>query len=222
MDRIQLDSVHIRVFLIIAVASTAVVAFCQSMGTVSVRDFFQPFSIVLWSLIGLLVFHNRRSWRWRWLHGWFVKRPDLRGTWLVKLQSDWINPKTGKGVPLIIGYMAVTQTLSTLQMRQMTKESESGLIAHEISELEGENRYQIVGVYNNEPGLPVQKKNPSPIHYGALRLYSHGPGNRPETLTGEYWTGRNTTGTMVLSDRHPEVFTRFDDAHQAFGDDRNE
>ena len=90
-------------------------------------------------------------WRWSWLHGWFVKRPDLRGTWRVELQSDWINPATNLGVPLIVCYMGVAQTLSTLQMHLMTPESESWFIAERISPSPNGVGYQVAGVYTNKP-----------------------------------------------------------------------
>ena len=50
----------------------------------------------------------------------------------VELQSDWINPATNLGVPLIVCYMGVAQTLSTLQMHLMTPESESWFIAERM------------------------------------------------------------------------------------------
>ena len=56
----------------------------------------------------------------------------------------------------------------------------------------------------------------SEIHQGALILDTHGPSGKPETLTGEYWTDRKTTGSMNFSRRVSMVSTRFDDAVHLF------
>ena len=154
-------------------------------------------------------------WRWSWLHGWFVKRPDLRGTWRVELQSDWIDPVTNVGVPIIICYMGVAQTLSTLQMHLMTPESESWFIAERITPSRSKVGYRVAGVYTNEPKTHLRGKR-SEIHLGGLLLETHGPANRPNTLTGEYWTDRKTKGQMTFTERLPDVLTRFEDAKRAF------
>ena len=154
-------------------------------------------------------------WRWSWLHGWFVKRPDLRGTWRVELQSDWIDPATNVVVPIIICYMGVEQTLSTLQMHLMTPESESWFIAERITPSRSKVGYRVAGVYTNEPKTHLRGKR-SEIHLGGMLLDTHGPANRPNTLTGEYWTDRKTKGQMKFTSRLPDVFTRFEDADQAF------
>ena len=74
------------------------------------REYLQPFGTVVGFLVAFGAAFEFLLWRWFWLHGWFVKRPDLRGTWRVELQSDWINPATNLGVPLIVCYMGVAQT----------------------------------------------------------------------------------------------------------------
>ena len=154
-------------------------------------------------------------WRLPWLHGWFVKRPNLRGTWRVELQSDWIDPTTNAGVPLIVCYMGVVQTLSTLQMHLMTPESESWFIAESIRESPSAVGYQISGVYTNRPQTHLRGDR-SEMHLGGLLLETHGPANRPNTLTGEYWTDRKTKGEMTFTGRQTTVFTRFKDADRAF------
>ncbi len=208
---------HISVFLGLAVAVWWLVLLIQ--GTSVSWDHFRPFSIVVGFLMLLGIAFEKFLWRQHWLQGWFVKRPDLRGTWRVELKSDWINPKTGEGVPLNICYMGVQQTYSKLQMHLMTKESESWFIANRIRPSPSGNGYQVVGVYTNKPHMHLRGDR-SEMHQGALIIYTHGPSARPETLTGEYWTDRKTTGSMSFTSRVPMVSTRFDDAKHLFPSDK--
>ena len=212
----KLERLQIKVFLAMAVLLWWIVLLIQ--GTVVGWDHLRPFGTVVGFLVGGGVAFERWLWRHPWLHGWFVKRPDLRGTWRVELQSDWIDPETNVGVPLIICYIGVSQTLSTLQMHLMTPESESWFIGKSITPSRSKVGYRVAGVYTNEPKMHLRGKR-SEIHRGGLLLETHGLANRPDTLTGEYWTDRKTKGEMTFTERLPDVFTRFEDAKRTFAGD---
>ena len=179
------------------------------------KEHLTPIGTVVGFIVLLGLAFEHYLWRLRWLHGWFVRRPDLNGTWRVELQSDWIDPKTRKQVPLSVCYMGVTQTFSNLQMHLMTSESESWFIAERIRPSPSAEGYQVAGVYTNKPHMHLRGDR-SEIHQGALLLNTHGPATAPETLTGEYWTDRKTSGRMTLSRRISSPFTRFEDAAEAF------
>lgn len=183
------------------------------------REHLTPFGTVLSVLVGAALLLEHVLWRIKFFQPWFISRPDLTGTWRVELQSDYIDPKTSTQVPGIVCYMGVKQTFSKLQMHLMTPESESWLIADRITLSPSDEGYQVVGVYTNKPQIQ-HRKNKSDIHLGALVLYTHGVPHKPTTITGEYWADRSasgTSGSMNFSDRLSKVYTRFDDAHAAFG-----
>jgi hypothetical protein len=205
---------HISTFLGIAAIAWWIVLWARE--TPVTWHHLAPFSSVVGVLALLAVAFEHILWLFRWLHGWFVKRPDLRGTWKVELRSDWRHPETGYPVPPITCFMGIKQTLSTLQMHLMTPESESWLIADSIVPSPNATGYRVVGVYNNKPQLPLRGDR-SEMHQGAIALDTHGPEHRPEALTGEYWTDRKTSGEMELTDRVSKVYTRFVDAKMARG-----
>ena len=209
----KLARLHISVFLGLSALVWWFVLVVQ--GTQVSSTYWGPFGTVVSFLVVLGAAFELRLWHWPRLHGWFVRRPDLRGTWRVELQSDWINPTTNVSVPLIICYMGVVQTLSTLQMHLMTPESESWFIAESITPSRSKVGYRVAGVYTNEPKTHLRGKR-SEIHRGGMLLETHGPANRPDTLTGEYWTDRKTKGQMTFTWRQTTVFTRFKDADRAF------
>ena len=205
----KLERRHISVFLGVAVLAWWLVLLAQ--GTQVVWEYLRPFGMVVGILVILGWGLERVLWHLAWLHGWFVRRPDLRGTWRVKLQPDWVEPATQGKVPTIVCYMGVVQSLSRLQMHLMTKESESWLIAESVNPSPNGIGYRIAGVYTNEPHT-LLRGDRSEIHLGGLILDTHGRENRPKTLRGEYWTDRKTKGRMMLSARVPKVLTNFEDA----------
>ena len=210
---IRLDRLHISAFLGLAAFVWWLVLVSQ--GTHVGLAHLAPFGTVVGFLVVLASLFESKLWHRPWLHGWFVKRPDLRGTWRVELQSDWTDPETQRRAPTIICYMGVVQTLSTLQMHLMTSESESWLIAERVNQSPSAIGYEISGVYRNSP-KPHLRGERSEMHLGGLLLQTHGPANYPRVLTGEYWTDRKTKGRMTLIERVPDVVTRFEDAERAF------
>ena len=214
---IKVSRIHLTTLVALVAIIWAIVIYAKE-GTLD-RDHLEAFGTVLTILFLIVLVFNRWLWSWPVFRGWLVKRPDLRGTWRVMLYSNWVNPKTGKRKGPIRCYMAITQTASSHQMHLMTPESESWLISHEVEKADSDIGYQIVGVYRNEPESRwrgVQSKKRSEIHYGAIRVTSHGPEHFPDSLTAEYWTDRETTGRMEFTDKDREMFTRFQDADLHF------
>ena len=210
----KIERIHITAFLAIAVLVWWITLLLQ--GTPVTWAHATPFTVVVGFLGVLWVVFDRCFWRLRLFHRWFVKQPDLRGTWRVELQSNYINPETEKCVPMIVCYMGVEQTLGELKMHLMTPESESCFIASHILPSPRGSGYEVIGVYTNRPKSPLRDKRISEIHNGALIIKTHGSGIRPDTLTGEYWADRNANGTMDFTNRVSQIFTRFEDAHRHF------
>src|SRR3569623_1017994 len=122
-------------------------------------------------------------WKLPFLHGWFVKRPIIDGTWKVEIRSQWRSPGSGLGIPAGEGYMIVRQTLSTLSLRLLTQESSSELIGSEVV-CSADGLYCVSGVYRNEPRLEV--RSGSPIHYGAVWLKVIDD-EAEKKVIGHYW-----------------------------------
>jgi len=167
-------------------------------------------------LVVVALFLEHFFWRQDWLQKWFVSMPDLRGTWKVVIQSDWINPESGEIAPPIYCFMGVKQTMSTLQMHLMTSESESWFVAYSIKQSNSGHGYQVAAVYTNKPDINLRNDRSS-MHLGALVLDTHGESEvLPLSIEGEYWTDRKTTGRIMLTDRRTKIFTRFIDAQDYF------
>ena len=205
---------QITAALAITTLAWGVTLFLQ--GTPLSREHLAPFTTVVSVLVGISLAMEYVLWRWRPLQGWLFDRPDLRGTWKVTIQSEWINPETGLRVPPITAYAGIVQTLSKLQIHLMTAESESCLLAHAIEPTPCGNRFNVSVVYANTPGVELRGVR-SERHIGAATISTHGTKYKPESMTAEYWTDRRTVGSMTFEGRIPTIYSRYADAKQHLG-----
>ncbi|WP_353207359.1 hypothetical protein [Sphingorhabdus sp.] len=202
----MLSRIHLSAILLLAAGIWGLMLVIE--GVAISGTWFRPFSTVVGVLLLLLVGFDLWAWRLRFLQGWFVPRPDIRGTWRVELKSNWKDPATNSASPRpICAYLVVRQTYSTLSIRMITLESTSELVSAEIRRA-GDGLYKVAGVYRNEPRLSV--RDISPIHYGAIVLDVQG--DPVKSLTGHYWTDRNTRGELGSVSHHPAMASSFDDA----------
>ncbi|ARP38302.1 hypothetical protein [Vibrio syngnathi] len=193
----MLTRLHISSFIGLTIAVWLVALWFQGMPVLSI-EFLKPFGIVVGSISAFVALFNKYMWSWKLINGWYVKRPDLRGTWKVEMQSNWVNPVTNETIPTIYGYAVVRQTLTSLSLRLMTEESKSVLIAHSIEPQEDGELFKFVGVYRNEPKIELQGTR-SEIHHGSFSLEVHGM--PAYALEGHYWTDRGTKGSIKFVDR---------------------
>lgn len=203
--------IHIASFIALTVFVWLIALWFQGQPVLSV-EFLRPFSFVVGVIVAIVGVFTRWGWAWPIFRGWYVKRPDIRGTWKVSLQSNWIDPETEMGIDPIPAYIAVRQTLTGLSLRLMTPESRSKLVAHSIK-LEDDGIYRIAGIYRNEPHVELQGDR-SEIHHGSLLLEVFG--EPPESMEGHYWTDRGTRGSMKVTNRKKTVLDTYEAAQAKF------
>ena len=209
----MLTRLHISSFIGLTIAVWLLALWVQGMPVLS-ADFVKPFSTVVGVIMLFVTLFNKYMWSWKMFRGWYVKRPDLRGTWVVELNSSWINPETGEGMPPIYGYAVIRQSLTFLSLRLMTKESKSVLVAHSIEQQEDEDLFKLIGVYRNEPKIELQGVR-SEIHHGSFALEIHG--SPVEELEGHYWTDRATKGGMKMIGRVDKLYNTYEQAEREIG-----
>jgi hypothetical protein len=171
----------------------------------------QPLSTVTTVVLYAVLAFDLWLWKLPFLHGWFVKRPVIDGTWKVEIRSTWKNPATDAAIPPVEGFMTVRQTFSTLSMRLTTTESSSELVGTEIV-CSSDGLYCISGVYRNEPRFQVRDR--SPIHYGAVWLKVID--TPTQKVIGHYWTDRESAGEIELTDRRSKKFQDIQSAQEYF------
>lgn len=204
----MLTRLHISSFIGLTIAVWLLALWYQGMPVLE-ADFVKPFSTVVGLITFIVTIFNKYLWSWKIFKGWYVKRPDLRGTWKVELKSSWTNPETGQVIKPIHGYAVIRQSLTSLSLRLMTEESRSVLVAHSIEQQEDDDLFKLVGVYRNEPKIELQGVR-SEIHHGSFALEIHG--SPAYELQGHYWTDRGTKGGIKFSDKVKKLYDTYEQA----------
>ena len=119
----MVSRLHLSVFIGIAAALWATLLLID--GVTVTAHWFRPFSSVVGTMVVLLLGFEKWGWRWKVLHPWFVSQPNIQGTWKGELTSLWTDPATRKGRDPIEVYLVIKQTLSSIRVRLITKESQS-------------------------------------------------------------------------------------------------
>ena len=204
----MISRLHLSTIVVIVIAIWALMLVIDGVA-VSVY-WLRPFSPVTGLVLLVLLVFDRWLWRIRLLHGWFVKRPVLRGLWKIELQSEWKAPVIGNRPTAIEAYLVVRQTYCHLSLRLFTKESSSETLAAEIVEA-ADGTFRIYAVYRNEPR--PEFRDQSPIHYGALLIDFERDSQR---MGGNYWTDRNSRGQFTTTDHLTKVCSSYHEAESAF------
>lgn len=135
-------------------------------------------------------------WAWHWpLIRKAVRRPWISGTWVGELTSYRRDPQTD--APLTSTHsvvLRIDQSLTSISATLMTAESKSRSIAAAFTP-HSNGDYTLHYTYDNTPKL--EYRNRSKIHRGSVAAEMSGP--VPNSIESEYWTNRDTKGTIKLT-----------------------
>jgi predicted pore-forming effector associated with SMODS systems len=155
---------------------------------------------------------ERWGWRWRRLHPHVIGTPEIRGTWRGTLRSNWKDPATKKERPPKVVYLAIRQTLTTVWVRLLTDESVSSQMAGSLQKDPASTDWNLSYTYYNVPDIFLRKR--SPEHRGGTFLTVNG--EPPKRIHGEFWTSRDTKGTLDMDSHVSGVAQTFADAEALF------
>lgn len=148
-------------------------------------------------------------WRWKRLQGWLIPFPDLNGTWQGQIHTNWIDNegKTPGPIPTIL---TIKQTFGQISCVMRTEEMESHSYLEGFCIDKDAQIRRLCYSYTSKPKASL--RNRSTPHDGTILFNIIG--NPVRKLEGEYWTQRQTTGTVTLSyqtsdllDEMPKNFT---------------
>lgn len=150
---------------------------CITRSVTVISTFLLLFSTLLWKITAL--------------QGWLVLVPNLNGIWEGTLESDWVNPETNKKTGPIKATLTIKQSLFHVSCVMKTDEMTSRSIAYGFI-LDSDNQItQLAYSYISTPLQTIQER--SRIHYGSVLFDIE-----DKMMTGNYWTGRKTTGIIKM------------------------
>ena len=169
-------------------------------------DFMRPIPKVVTAdllLIGLFV---KSGWRWKALQGWLIPFPDLNGTWEVSIQTDWKDEdgNTPGPIPVIL---SVKQSFARLSCVMRTAEMESHSYTEGFCIDKEAQVRRLCYSYTSRPKAALRDR--STPHDGTILFNIIG--TPVQKLDGEYWTQRNTTGSVALTFRTKHLLDELPD-----------
>ena len=142
-------------------------------------------NILLWTIF------IKWAWKFKIFYPWLVQTPNLSGNWNGFLKSNW----EGGRLEPIPTEVIIKQSFLHIQVIIKTGESRSYSVGGSFDIDEERGFQQLFYSYLNTPKAGV--RNRSEIHYGTTLLNFEG--FNVDTIEGEYWTSRETTGEIKLS-----------------------
>ena len=128
------------------------------------------------------------AWKYRIFRGWLVPVPNLNGDWEGCIKYNYAGKETSHKIKVHI-----KQTFTSIIVKLETKESKSKNFCGSFNIDKNRGEKQLIYSYINEPD--VKYRDRSPLHYGTTKLDIS---QDNKTMEGEYWTNRNSGGTISL------------------------
>lgn len=189
--------------LLIGVSSIAwfSLAYFNGLELSKVKDFFGLIPKVV--SIDLLVVAVFVKWGWKYkiFRGWLVPFPDLSGTWIGCIHSDWKNPQTGEKPPPIPVMLTVNQSFFHVSCVMRTSEMESFSYSEGFLIDVDRQIKKVAYSYTSKPRLSLSERSIPHDGTAVFQIIE-----KPKLkLVGRYWTERLTKGEIILEYHSTEL-----------------
>ncbi|MHA3543097.1 Cap15 family cyclic dinucleotide receptor domain-containing protein [Yersinia enterocolitica] len=190
-------------YLLVAFSAVAwfSLAYVNELDLSKIKDFLGLIpKVVSIDLLMVAVF-AKWGWKLKIFRGWLVPFPNLSGSWVGFIYSDWKNPQTGEKPPPIPVMLTVNQSFFHISCMMRTSEMESSSYSEGFL-IDPERQIKDVAYsYASKPRLSLNER--SIPHDGTVvfKIIE----NPKLKLVGRYWTERLTKGEIVLQYHSKEM-----------------
>ncbi len=165
--------------------------FDKNLGDISSWLFVIP-KVIAIETLAFLIFQSF-LWKWKIFKKWLVVFPNLEGTWIGEIQSDYIDTKTDKRIKSIPCMCVVVHTFSQIKFKIKTLESESISFSEQLFYDKSSNIRRVTYSYVNDPNLLLDYR--SDAHKGTAILNLIGD----DKMEGYYFNSRGYKGTISFA-----------------------
>lgn len=184
------------IYILIIISSIAwfLLAYLNGLNLSKIKDFFSLIPKVV--SIDLLIVAVFAKWCWRFkiFRGWLVQFPDLSGTWIGFIHSDWKNPSTGEKPPPIPVMLTVNQSFFHVSCVMRTSEMESCSYSEGFLIDTDRQIKNIAYSYASKPRISLRERSIPHDGTAVFQIIE----NPKLKLIGRYWTERLTKGEIIL------------------------
>ena len=184
------------IYLLIGVSAVIwfILAFLKGLDLSDAGDFFSQIPQV--ASIDLIIVAVFAKWGWtlRMFRGWLVPFPNLNGTWVGFIHSDWKNPTTGEKPPPIPVMLTINQSFFHISCLMRTSEMESSSYSEGFIIDSARQIKKVAYSYTSKPRLSLSERSIPHDGTAVFQIIE-----KPKLkLTGRYWTERLTKGEIIF------------------------
>jgi len=183
-------------YLLVGLSSIAwfLLAYFNNLDLSKLKDFFGLVpKVVSIDLLAVAVF-VKWGWKLKIFRGWLVPFPNLNGTWIGHIYSDWKNPQTDEKPSPIPVMLTVNQSFFHVSCVMRTSEMESSSYSEGFLIDVHRQVKKLAYSYASKPRISLSER--SVPHEGTAVFHII---EKPKfKLTGRYWTERLTKGEINL------------------------
>ncbi|HET7313934.1 hypothetical protein [Salinisphaera sp.] len=169
-------------------------AYLNGLDLSKAKDFFRLIPKVVSIDLLLIAVFVKWGWEFKLFRGWLVPFPNLSGTWMGCIYSDWKNPQTGEKPPPIPVMLNVSQSFFHLSCVMRTGEMESRSFSEGFLIDPDRQLKEFAYSYTSKPLVSLSER--STPHDGSVVFRIIEKPKRK--LVGRYWTERLTKGEIAL------------------------
>lgn len=176
-------------------------AYVNGLDLSKAKDFFWLMPDVVSIDLLIIAVFVKWGWKLKMFRGWLVPFPNLNGSWVGYVCSDWKNPNTGKNPPPIRVMLTVNQSFFHISCRMLTEEMESSSYSEGFLIDPDRQLKNIVYSYTSKPRLSLTGRSTTHDGTAVFKIVE-----KPKLkLVGRYWTERLTKGEITLEYHSEEL-----------------
>lgn len=182
-------------------------AYISGLDLSKVKDFFGLVPKVVSIDLLIVVVFVKWGWKLKLFRGWLVPFPNLNGSWLGFIHSDWKNPDTGESPPPIPVMLTINQSFFHISCMMLTSEMESSSYSEGFLIEPDRQIKNIAYSYTSKPRLSLRERSIPHDGTAVFKIVE-----KPKLkLIGRYWTERLTKGEIVLEHHSIELLEELPD-----------
>jgi hypothetical protein len=178
----------------ISAAAWCSLAYLEGLDLSRLIDFFGLIpKVVTIDLLAVAVF-VRWGWKLKIFRGWLVPFPDLNGSWVGFIYSDWENPTTKEKPDPIPVMLTVKQSFFHISCMARTDEMEGYSHSESFFIDPGRQIKNITYLYTSKPRISLSKRSIPHDGAAAFKIVE----GQKQKLIGRYWTDILSKGEIIL------------------------